>query len=244
MCTDKMGAAHEFIRQQSQYFDHLADLVDPKYYHDDGREPVNLKYMKKTARIATKQAFKEQYKQNKRAKLDPDAHKTTTELQRQQLDRGDASSDSEGEAGPGPGSLGLGVIHLSSGDALTPFQCKTTCASQLTCCWLWCSGPAPTREELLARLRQKLQVRAPHPAACCRVAVNRADPSPTRTCPGIAGLPRAAPCRTRPGCSEAQVSSGASQGLAQAGVGPKAEAEARAAQGGAAADSRRQAVGA
>jgi hypothetical protein len=115
-----MGAAHDFIRQQCQYFDHLADLVDPKYYHDDGREPVNPKYMKKTARIATKQAFKEQYKQNKRAKLDPDAAKTTTELQRQQLDGGDASSDSDGEAGPGPGSLGLGVIHLSSGDASTP----------------------------------------------------------------------------------------------------------------------------
>lgn len=74
--------ADNLVGDACRFFDHLADLVDPKYYYDDQREPVNMRFMKKTARSAAKAALKEHYKQNKRAKLDPDAAVTTVELQR------------------------------------------------------------------------------------------------------------------------------------------------------------------
>lgn len=94
------------VAGQCRFFNYLADLVDPKFYHANDREHVSLKYMKRDERAATKRAFKEQYKQNKRAKLDPDAVKTTTELQQQQ-----AEDDKEQKQQ----SQQIGKLHLSAG---------------------------------------------------------------------------------------------------------------------------------
>eukprot|EP00775_Hariotina_reticulata_P003504 gene3504-3773_t len=127
------------VSSHSRFFDYLADLVDPKYYHAEEREHINTKYMKHDERAATKRAFKEQYKQNKRAKLDPDATKTTTELQRKQAQHQQQEHDSQHqqEAAAAGGSnqqhQQLGKLHLSA-------------------------GAQPSREELLKRLHAKMQV--------------------------------------------------------------------------------------
>ncbi|WIA40686.1 hypothetical protein OEZ86_004382 [Tetradesmus obliquus] len=112
-----------------RFFDYLADLVDPKFYHADDREHINPKYMKHAERAATKRAFKEQYKQKKRAKLDPDAVKTTTELHKKQAQEA-AERQAAGE--PVGGLAALGTLHLSA-------------------------GGQPSREELLQRLHAKME---------------------------------------------------------------------------------------
>ncbi len=94
------------------FFDSLADLIDAKYYHGTDAAPLSTKHMKHSQKAAAKAHMKQQRKQHKRAKLDPDNAATTTELQK--LGRGQqpgtSDSDSEeddGGAAPGPGSRAL-----------------------------------------------------------------------------------------------------------------------------------------
>lgn len=71
------------LRTLSKYFDSLVDLVPPQFYHDSPHEHLNLKYLKKSERAAVKRQFKEDYKKNKRAKLDPAQAQTSLGLQQQ-----------------------------------------------------------------------------------------------------------------------------------------------------------------
>ena len=75
------------LADNAKFFDRLVDLVPAKYYHSSDQELVNTKYLKKNAKAAAKQAMKEQYKQNKRAKLNPDTAKTSLQIQKQQAER-------------------------------------------------------------------------------------------------------------------------------------------------------------
>jgi len=76
------SAPSPLVGEACKFFDHMADLIDPRFYYDDGRETVNLRFMKKAARGAVKETLKQHKKENKRAKLDPDTALTTIELQR------------------------------------------------------------------------------------------------------------------------------------------------------------------
>ena len=51
------------LHAHSRFFDHLVELVPPKYYHDLDRDRVSTKYMKKADKAAAKQAFRKQAKQ-------------------------------------------------------------------------------------------------------------------------------------------------------------------------------------
>eukprot|EP00878_Enallax_costatus_P025947 GHUV01027810.1.p2 GENE.GHUV01027810.1~~GHUV01027810.1.p2 ORF type:complete len:155 (+),score=47.92 GHUV01027810.1:320-784(+) len=116
------------VAGQCRFFNYLADLVDPKFYQASDREHVNTKYMKRDERAATKRAFKEQYKQNKRAKLDPDAVRTTTEVQQKQAEEAKEQQRQQEQHGQQ-----MGTLHLSA-------------------------GGQPSREELLKRLHAKMEV--------------------------------------------------------------------------------------
>ena len=83
--------------QNAKFFDRLVDLVPAKYYHPSDQELVNTKYLKKNAKAAAKQAMKEQYKQNKRAKLDPDTAQTSLQIQQQKAERLQQSDDSDAD---------------------------------------------------------------------------------------------------------------------------------------------------
>jgi len=83
--------------QNAKFFDRLVDLVPAKYYHPSDQELVNTKYLKKIAKAAAKQAMKEQYKQNKRAKLDPDTAQTSLQIQQQKAERLQQSDDSDAD---------------------------------------------------------------------------------------------------------------------------------------------------
>lgn len=117
------------LSENAKFFDRLVDLVPAKYYHPSDQELVNTKYLKKNAKAAAKQVMKEQYKQNKRAKLNPDTAKTSLQIQQQQADdlQQSDSSDEDDAAEPAlPQSaqqqkpepvrtlnLPTGVVHLS-----------------------------------------------------------------------------------------------------------------------------------
>lgn len=121
------------MEAHAAFFDHLVELVPAKHYFaDDAEAPVNLKYLKKDAKAAAKAAFKQQYKANKRAKLDPDQARTTLELQQQRAGGGSGAADgtaesdsgSEGEEEGGspvaarqkqPGAVGAGQLALPTG---------------------------------------------------------------------------------------------------------------------------------
>lgn len=141
------------VGSHCRFFDRLADYVDPKFYHSqEDREHINPKYMKRDERAAIKRAFKEQHKQNKRAKLDPDAIKTTTELQRQQAEKA-ASQEQQQHQAPAAVQQ-MGKLHLpasgslSRNDLLKRLHAKMEvrpCSAQLhpVCCLAhWSSPPA------------------------------------------------------------------------------------------------------
>ena len=90
------------LSENAKFFDRLVDLVPAKYYHPSDQELVNTKYLKKNAKAAAKQVMKEQYKQNKRAKLNPDTAKTSLQIQQQQADdlQQSDSSDEDDAAEP------------------------------------------------------------------------------------------------------------------------------------------------
>ena len=92
------------LTDHARFFDRLVDLVPPKYYHGSNVELVNTKYLKKNAKAAAKQAMKQQHKQNKRAKLDPDTAKTSLQIQQQQANELHQQTEDEDveAAGPGP----------------------------------------------------------------------------------------------------------------------------------------------
>ncbi|KAL3154963.1 hypothetical protein ABBQ38_011491 [Trebouxia sp. C0009 RCD-2024] len=74
------------LSENVKFFDRLVDLVPAKYYHPSDQEVLNTKFLKKNAKAAAKQVMKEQYKQNKRAKLNPDTAKTSLQIQQQQVE--------------------------------------------------------------------------------------------------------------------------------------------------------------
>jgi hypothetical protein len=117
------------LSSHARFFDHLVELVPAKYYLAAEQEQVNLKYLKKSTRDATKAAFKQQYKQNKRAKLDPDQAKTTLELQRQQQQQvaakaqngaAESDTDSEEEKRGGAGAAGRAQAGAAAAAGLNP----------------------------------------------------------------------------------------------------------------------------
>jgi hypothetical protein len=71
------------VSDACRFFDHMADLIDPRFYYDDKRDAPNPRYLKKAARHAARAEAKVLAKATKRAKLDPDAALTTvSEVQR------------------------------------------------------------------------------------------------------------------------------------------------------------------
>lgn len=83
------------LSENAKFFDRLVDLVPAKYYHPSDQELLNTKFLKKNAQAAAKQLMKEQYKQNKRAKLNPDTAKTSLQIQQQQVEELRESDSSE-----------------------------------------------------------------------------------------------------------------------------------------------------
>lgn len=70
------------LKSYSQFFNRLVDMVPAKYYFDNTDEdPVQLKYMKKGAKVDAKRERKEAAKKRKREKLDPDKAQTALDIQ-------------------------------------------------------------------------------------------------------------------------------------------------------------------
>lgn len=127
------------LSENAKFFDRLVDFVPAKYYHPSDQEMVNTKYLKKNAKAAAKQTMKEQYKQNKRAKLNPDTAKTSLQIQQQQAEDMQQSDSSEDDAAepakpqpaqaqhPGP----VRTLNLPAG-AVSCSGCTSRCAGMQT----------------------------------------------------------------------------------------------------------------
>lgn len=93
------------IEDHAAFFARLVEMVPPKFYLHTDAGRVNLKYVKKSVRDEAKAAFKAQYKENKKAQLDPDQAKSTLDLQREVAAAAAAEQRASGrgnEAGPAP----------------------------------------------------------------------------------------------------------------------------------------------
>jgi hypothetical protein len=75
-------ALKQKLRQYSQFFDRLVELVPARYYLDSEREePANTRFLKKSAKAEAKRVAKDAAKKRKREKLDPGSVKTTLDVQ-------------------------------------------------------------------------------------------------------------------------------------------------------------------
>lgn len=123
--------------QHSRFFDHLVELVPAKHYYDDDLEVLNLKFMKSAARVAAKATMKEQYKINKRAKLDPSTPVAGPNAQQRNAQAGGASSapdsnDAPSTSAPASSRPGAPSLNLAAGSS--------------------------SRQELLDKLHKKIEV--------------------------------------------------------------------------------------
>mmetsp|Transcript_15557 Transcript_15557/g.26906 ORF Transcript_15557/g.26906 Transcript_15557/m.26906 type:complete len:396 (-) Transcript_15557:734-1921(-) len=115
----------------SSFFDRLVELIPARFYHG-GEELVHLVGMKKAERAAAKQDLKAKAKDNKRAKLDPNAPSTSLAVQQLQRDQAQAPADGSGTqpSVDAPSSVLFGQVA---------------------------SGSSLSREELQAKLQAKIQ---------------------------------------------------------------------------------------
>lgn len=105
------------VTEISRYFDRLVDLIPSKHYFN-ADEAVNLKYLKRAERDTTKAAYKQAHKSNKRARLDPDADISTTQLQQKKKASGeDNGDDDQPSTSEPPQPAGLRANLASSASA-------------------------------------------------------------------------------------------------------------------------------
>ena len=100
--ADDESELEKRLASHSAYFSSLIDFIPVKYYLPvDDEEKVN-KYYKNRLQKAPKQIIKEASKKAKRARLDPNQHKTVREIQ-QELEENEmiSSSNSKKKAGKG-----------------------------------------------------------------------------------------------------------------------------------------------
>ena len=168
------------LAQNAIFFDQLVDLVPAKYYHPSDKEVVNTKYLKKNAKAAAKQAMKEQYKQNKRAKLNPDTAKTSLQIQQQQAEKLKQSDDSEEDEDDMPPQAPqqssaqqlqrpaqeqkpepVKTLQLPAGTLVAPVSHVDRMYHKLyASLWYCCvfAGDALSHSDLQQKLQQRLQV--------------------------------------------------------------------------------------
>ena len=163
-CSLCCAAVMHNLSENAKFFDRLVDMVPAKYYHPSDQELVNTKYLKKNAKAVAKQVMKEQYKQNKRAKLNPDTAKTSLQIQQQQVEKLQQSDFSEEDDAaepdlPQPAQAQkpepVRTLNLPSGAVCL---CASTRAGMQFHTLLHCSGGTPPHTALQEKLQQRLQV--------------------------------------------------------------------------------------
>ncbi|CAM0140685.1 hypothetical protein VKS41_007943 [Umbelopsis sp. WA50703] len=93
-----LEALEQRLESHVQTFDTLLKLIPAKYYiTDHGDDDKPSKFMHNKRKQAPKQAIKEATKKAKKAKLDPESHKSVAELQEEAAQRKKEESKSESE---------------------------------------------------------------------------------------------------------------------------------------------------
>lgn len=150
------------LSENAKFFDRLVDLVPAKYYHPSDQELLNTKFLKKNAKAAAKQVMKEQYKQNKRAKLNPDTAKTSLQIQQQQVEglRQSDPGEVDGAAEPAESQPAqehpVKKLNLPAGGFI--YLYVHTCNDMQRYKIPHCSGGTPSHTSLQEKLQQRLQV--------------------------------------------------------------------------------------
>ena len=87
--SDDAAAA---VQHHAAFFDALVSMFPPHVYLEREDPVVNPAYLKKSEKAAARLAAKESSKAAKRRKLDPNAARTTLELQKERLAKGDGAA--------------------------------------------------------------------------------------------------------------------------------------------------------
>jgi hypothetical protein len=153
-----LGSRAMDLSSHSRWFDQLVELIPAKYYLTTD-EHVNLKFMKKDEREEAKARFKKQHKQAKRAKLDPEAAKTTLELQQLRGAAGsdDDSDDDDGSEGGGGSDAGEASSDGEGAQAQQPRRHQPHAGPAPGALLLPAGGAPLSREQLQEKLQRRLE---------------------------------------------------------------------------------------
>lgn len=162
MCLGPKAAPTMNFESHSAFFDYLVELIPAKYYlaTTDGDEHFNLKYMKKSEREEARARIKKQAQHAKRTKLNPDAPRSTLQLQKVQDEAAAAAAAGSGETSED--SSDDEAIEDSDDDMGEPEGREQQAgqhpaASRPGTLNLPASGAAPSRGQLQERLQQRLE---------------------------------------------------------------------------------------
>ncbi|GLC33579.1 hypothetical protein PLESTB_000091000 [Pleodorina starrii] len=136
------------VAEHARFFDHLVELVPPRFYYDDDAR-VNTRFLKKEAREELKADVKFKAKIAKLEKLDPDKAVTTLELQRR---KAQGKADVNGADCLEPSGTGNTIAAAKPGK-----DGQAAGAPAATGLNLQLSGASMSRNELLERLHKKVE---------------------------------------------------------------------------------------
>lgn len=89
------------LSSHSAFFNHLVDLIPAKHYLAEADDRVDLRFLKRGERAAALEQFKRQHKEAKRENLNPEAIKSTIDLQKAKSEKEDAGRAARGDAPSG-----------------------------------------------------------------------------------------------------------------------------------------------
>ena len=116
MADEERNELEERLAANSAYFSSLIDLIPVKHYLPIDEEERANKFYKNRQKKAPKQSIKEASRKAKRARLDPNQHKTVLEIQKETEEKEATSSSSEQEKDSKQVKAGFSVEKVESGN--------------------------------------------------------------------------------------------------------------------------------
>lgn len=116
MADEQTIELEERLAANSAYFNSLIDLIPVKHYLPVDEEEQANKFYKNRQKKAPKQSIKEASRKAKRARLDPNQHKTVLEIQKETEEKEATSSSSEQEKDSKLVKAGFSVEKVESGN--------------------------------------------------------------------------------------------------------------------------------
>ena len=116
MADEDVSEIEKRLAANSSYFSSLIELIPVKHYLPVDEEEKASKFYKNRKQKAPKQSIKEASRKAKRARLDPNQHKTIHEIQKESEENVTISSSGEERKGGEVAKASFSVENVSSGN--------------------------------------------------------------------------------------------------------------------------------